>query len=168
MVGSGGANDIASCAKKTILIMRQEERKFRETISFVTSPGFVSGGDSRKKAGLAGGPGRVITDKAIYGFHPETKKMVLISIHPGNTLEDVISTLGLSPYSSAHGLLYGAAHSRATATDPGSNRPRKDVHGIDRIGEELACRYAITGEMLDTHLFFVSSRQNRWVSTLWP
>ena len=97
MVGSGGANDIASCAKKTILIMRQEERKFRETISFVTSPGFVSGGDSRKKAGLGGGPSRVITDKAIYGFHPETKKMMLLSIHPGNTLKDVTSTLGFQP-----------------------------------------------------------------------
>ena len=97
MVGSGGANDIASCAKKTILIMRQEERKFRETISFVTSPGFVDGGDSRKKAGLDGGPSRVITDKAIYGFHPGSKKMMLLSIHPGNTLKDVTSTLGFLP-----------------------------------------------------------------------
>ncbi len=97
MVGSGGANDIASCAKKTVLIMRQEERKFRETISFVTSPGFVDGGDSRKKTGLGGGPSRVITDKAIYGFHPETKKMMLQSIHPGNTLEDVVSSLGFRP-----------------------------------------------------------------------
>jgi glutaconate CoA-transferase, subunit B len=97
MIGSGGANDIASCAKKTILIMRQEERKFRETISFVTSPGFVNGGNSRKEAGLDGGPSRVITDKAIYGFHPETKRMTLISIHPGNTPEDVFSTLGFRP-----------------------------------------------------------------------
>jgi len=97
MVGSGGANDIASCAKKTILVMRQEEHKFRETVSFVTSPGFVNGGDSRKMAGLEGGPSRVITDKAIYGFHPETKKMMLISIHPGNTLKDVTSTLGFQP-----------------------------------------------------------------------
>jgi glutaconate CoA-transferase, subunit B len=97
MIGSGGANDIASCAKKTVLIMRQEVRKFRETISFVTSPGFIRGGESRKEAGLAGGPGRVITDKAIYGFHPETRKMMLISIHPGNSLEDVLSTLGFRP-----------------------------------------------------------------------
>lgn len=97
MVGSGGANDIASCAKKTILIMRQEERKFRESIAFVTSPGYVNGGDSRKMAGLDGGPSRVITDRAIYGFHPETKKMMLISIHPGNTLQDVTSTLGFEP-----------------------------------------------------------------------
>ncbi len=102
MVGSGGANDIASCAKKTIIIMRQEKRKFRQTISFVTSPGFVNGGDSRKKAGLQGGPSRVITDKAIYGFDPETKAMMLVSIHPGSTLRDVTSTLGFEPIVPPH------------------------------------------------------------------
>jgi len=95
--GGGGANDIASSAQKTIYIMRQEERKFRETISFITSPGYIKGGDSRKKAGLPGGPSRVITNKAIFGFDPETKKMALISIHPGNTIEDVLATMGFRP-----------------------------------------------------------------------
>ena len=97
MIGSGGANDIASCAKRTIIIMRHEERKLRKTISFITSPGFMDGGDSRQKIGLLGGPSRVITDKAIFGFHPETKQMMLVSIHPGNTLEDVLGTMGFAP-----------------------------------------------------------------------
>ena len=95
--GGGGANDIASSAQKTIFIMRQEERKFRETIAFITSPGYIKGGDSREKAGLRGGPSRVITDKAIFGFDPETRKMALLSIHPGNTLEDVLATMGFRP-----------------------------------------------------------------------
>lgn len=95
--GSGGANDIASSAKKTIIIIRHEERKLRETISFITSPGFIKGGDSRQRAGLSGGPSRVITTKAVFGFHPETKQMMLISIHPGNTLEDVVATMGFRP-----------------------------------------------------------------------
>lgn len=98
MVGSGGANDIASCARKTVYIMRHEERKLREAISFVTSPGYIEGSDSRAKAGLAGGPGRVITDKAIFGFHPETKKMSIQSIHPGNTIKDVVATMGFVPH----------------------------------------------------------------------
>jgi len=97
MIGSGGANDIASCAKRTIIIMRHEERKLKKAISFITSPGFITGGDSRAKVGLAGGPSRVITDKAIFGFHPDTKQMMLISIHPGITLEDVLGTMGFSP-----------------------------------------------------------------------
>jgi glutaconate CoA-transferase subunit B len=97
MVGSGGANDIASCAKRTIIIMRHEARKLKKAIAFVTSPGYLTGGASREKTGLAGGPSRVITDKAILGFHPETKQMMLVSIHPGNTLEDVLATMGFAP-----------------------------------------------------------------------
>jgi glutaconate CoA-transferase, subunit B len=97
MVGSGGANDIASSAKRTILIMRHDARKLKKTISFVTSPGYVTGGDSRAKAGLSGGPSRVITDKAIFGFHPETKQMMVLTIHPGNTIEDVVGTMGFAP-----------------------------------------------------------------------
>jgi glutaconate CoA-transferase subunit B len=97
MVGSGGANDIASCARRTIVIMRHEARKLRQAISFVTSPGYLTGGDSRTQAGLSGGPSRVITDKAIFGFHPETKQMQLVSIHPGNTLDDVLATMGFAP-----------------------------------------------------------------------
>jgi glutaconate CoA-transferase, subunit B len=97
MVGSGGANDIASCAKRTIIIMRHEARKLKQAISFITSPGYLEGGASRAQIGLGGGPSRVITDKAILGFHPETKQMMLISIHPGNTLEDVLATMGFTP-----------------------------------------------------------------------
>ena len=97
MIGSGGANDIASCAKRTIIIMRHEERKLKKAISFITSPGYLTGGDSRSKAGLAGGPSRVITDKAIFSFHPETKQMMLASIHPGITLAEVLATMGFLP-----------------------------------------------------------------------
>ena len=97
MTGSGGANDIASCAKQTIIIMRHEERKLKKTISFVTSPGYMTGGESRARVGLVGGPSRVITDKAVLGFHAESKQMELISIHPGNTLEDVLETMGFKP-----------------------------------------------------------------------
>jgi glutaconate CoA-transferase subunit B len=97
MIGSGGANDIASCAKRTIIIMRHEERKLKKAIAFITSPGYITGGDSRARAGLTGGPSRVITDKAIFGFHPESKQMMLSSIHPGITLEEVLGTMGFSP-----------------------------------------------------------------------
>lgn len=97
MIGSGGANDIASCARKTIIIMRHEARKLKQAISFITSPGYVKGGDSRARAGLQGGPDRVITDKAIFGFDASSKRMALISVHPGNTLDDVLKNMGFIP-----------------------------------------------------------------------
>jgi glutaconate CoA-transferase, subunit B len=96
-VGSGGANDIASCARRTIMIMRHEARKLNEAVSFVTSPGFLHGGEERQAAGLGGGPSRVITDKAIFGFHPESKRMQVESIHPGATLDDVVANVSFQP-----------------------------------------------------------------------
>ncbi|MCR4406140.1 MAG: hypothetical protein NUW24_04335 [Anaerolineae bacterium] len=96
-VGSGGANDIASSARRTIIIIRHEARKLNEAVSFVTSPGYLRGYGERASAGLQGGPSRVITDKAVFGFDPESKRMRLESIHPGNTVEDVLANLSFQP-----------------------------------------------------------------------
>ena len=96
-VGSGGANDIASNSKRTVIIIRHEARKLKEAVSFITSPGYLQGGESRAQAGLRGGPARVITDKAIFGFDPVSKRMRIESIHPGNTVEDVVANLGFKP-----------------------------------------------------------------------
>jgi len=97
MIGSGGANDIASCARKTVIIMRHEVRKLSQAVSFITSPGYVEGADSRARAGLPGGPSRVITNKAIFGFDPHTKQMTLLSIHPGTTRDEVLENMGFMP-----------------------------------------------------------------------
>jgi acyl CoA:acetate/3-ketoacid CoA transferase beta subunit len=95
--GSGGGNDIASCARRTIVIIRHEARKLNEAVSFITSPGYLRGGEEREAVGLSGGPSRVITDKAIFDFEPETKRMRLLSIHPSATLEDVLANMNFQP-----------------------------------------------------------------------
>jgi len=97
MVGSGGANDIASCAQRTVIIIRHEAHKLQEAIGFITSPGYLTGGNSRQEASLWGGPSRVITNKAIFKFDEKSHEMELLSIHPGNTLEDVLQTMGFTP-----------------------------------------------------------------------
>jgi glutaconate CoA-transferase, subunit B len=95
--GSGGGNDLASNARRTVITIRHEARKLNEAVTFITSPGYLRGGDEREKLGLRGGPSRVITDKAIFGFDPQSKKMRLESIHPNTTLEDVLSNMGFKP-----------------------------------------------------------------------
>ena len=95
--GSGGGNDIASCARRTVVTIRHEPRKLSECVSFITSPGYLHGGDERGKSGLMGAPSRVITDKAIFDFDPESKRMRLMSIHPNTTLEDVLSNMNFNP-----------------------------------------------------------------------
>lgn len=95
--GSGGGNDIASCARRTIIIIRHEARKLNEAVCFLTSPGYLRGGGEREAAGLSGGPSRVITDKAIFDFDPKSKRMRLVSIHPGTTHEEVLANMNFQP-----------------------------------------------------------------------
>ena len=93
--GSGGANPIASCAKRVLIIIRHEKRRFLERVEYITSPGHLQGGDSRRAAGLrGGGPDRVITDMGIMDFEPESKRMRVISLHPGITREKIQEATG--------------------------------------------------------------------------
>ncbi len=93
--GSGGGNDLASSAKRVLIIMRMENRKFVEKLDYITSPGFISGPGEREKAGLkGGGPGAVITNKCIFRFDPLTKAMYLDELFPGVTVEEVKADVG--------------------------------------------------------------------------
>jgi glutaconate CoA-transferase subunit B len=89
--GSGGANDIGSLCHRTIIIMKQDQKRFVEHLDFITTPGYLSGPGSREGAGLPAntGPYRVITQYAVYGFEEETKAMQLLALHPGVSVEDV-------------------------------------------------------------------------------
>jgi len=93
--GSGGGSDIASLSQRFVIIMNHERRRFLEKVSYVTSPGFGSGGDWRERNGLrGGGPCAVITTKGIMRFDMETKEMVLDSVHPGVTMEEILKDTG--------------------------------------------------------------------------
>lgn len=93
--GSGGANDIASLAREILIIIRHEPRKLCKTISYITSPGFLKGGKSREQSFLTGGgPRKIITDKVVFVFDPDTRKAVVHSIHPGVTPREVIENTG--------------------------------------------------------------------------
>ena len=89
--GSGGANDLASLCWRTMVVVPQDKRRFVKKIDFCTSPGYLTGGNSRVEAGLPEGTGpyKVITNIGVYGFHSETKEMMLLSLHPGFTIEDI-------------------------------------------------------------------------------
>lgn len=88
--GSGGANDIGSLAKRTIIMMKQDRLKFAAKVDYVTTPGYLDGPGGRERAGLPrGGPSCVITDMGVYRFDEATKEMVLESHHPGIALDEI-------------------------------------------------------------------------------
>jgi glutaconate CoA-transferase subunit B len=94
--GSGGANDVGSNCWRTIAIMRHDKRRFVEKVDFITTPGYLTGPGARQAAGLPAGTGpfRVVTSLAVMGFHPESKRMMLIATQPGITLEQVVENTG--------------------------------------------------------------------------
>jgi glutaconate CoA-transferase subunit B len=122
--GSGGAADIAAMAKRLLAIMNHEKRRFVEKVGYVTSPGFLDGGESRSQAGLEGGPAAVITDRAILRPHGPAKELHLASVHPEHDLDEVRGHTGwdLKP-------LPGLAE-----TPPPSRAELAALHAIDKDG----------------------------------
>ena len=93
--GSGGACDLASLARRHIIIMAHEKRRFMPRVDYITSPGYGDGAGWRAQVGLPrGGPSTVITTLGILRFDPDTKEMVLSSIHPGVMVENVLANTG--------------------------------------------------------------------------
>ncbi|MEZ5785658.1 MAG: CoA-transferase [Xanthobacteraceae bacterium] len=94
--GTGGGNDISSLAEM-IVAMKHEKRRFVEQVDFITSPGWLRGGDSRRDSGLThGGMFRVVTDLAVFGFDPTTKRMKPIALNPGVTRDEVQDSTGFA------------------------------------------------------------------------
>jgi glutaconate CoA-transferase subunit B len=89
--GSGGGNDVGSHCWRTIAIMRHGKRRFVEKVDFITTPGYLSGPGAREAAGLPPdtGPYRVVTNLAVLGYHPESKRMMILQTQPGVMIEEV-------------------------------------------------------------------------------
>jgi glutaconate CoA-transferase subunit B len=93
--GAGGAPEISTNCKEVLIILKQNSRSFVENMDFITSPGYLEGGDSREKLGLTnGGPRAVITDLGILEPDPVTKELVMTYLHPGVTVEQVRENTG--------------------------------------------------------------------------
>ena len=93
--GSGGACEIATNAQRTFMIMRLKRRAFVDKLDFLTSPGHLTGGNSRTRLGLpGGGPDTVITDKAILNFDNPEREMQLCGLYPRVAVKDVQAEVG--------------------------------------------------------------------------
>jgi glutaconate CoA-transferase, subunit B len=93
--GGGGAPEIASLCGQTYVVMSQTRRTFVERVDFITSFGYGSGGDHRQRLGIrTQGPTLVVSDLCLLRPDPQTKELVVTSIHPGITREDIEQRTG--------------------------------------------------------------------------
>jgi len=95
--GSGGACDAASLAYGVIVFMQHEHRRFVKDLDYFTTPGWLSGYDSRQKAGFKrGGPMAVVTNLGVLKFDDTTKMMYLDQYYPFTDPETIASKTGFA------------------------------------------------------------------------
>ena len=92
--GSGGAAEIAIHARRTLVVSRLNPRAFPAAVDFITSPGHVARGGTRRELGMPGaGPVKVITDKALLEADADGE-LALAALYPGVTVEEVKAGVG--------------------------------------------------------------------------
>ena len=93
--GGGGAPEIATNAGEVFITLKHSKRAFVKDVDFVTTLGFGRDGKGRDNVPNIGkGPTRVITDLCVMKPDPDTKELVVVSLHPGVSREDVIDATG--------------------------------------------------------------------------
>ncbi len=148
--GSGGANDIASSAPRTVIVMRLQKGKFVEKIDFNTSPGHLTGYDSRQKAGLlGGGPVAVVTDRGLFKFDEVTKEMYLDALYPGQTVDQIRELidweLKVSP--------------QLGAVEPPTEEQIRIMHELDPLGTVLGTK-SMKGDVEPFDSYYESLKQS--------
>jgi glutaconate CoA-transferase, subunit B len=120
--GTGGANDIASLCREVIILTAHEKRRFVPRVDFVTSPAWLGGDDSRRRAGLLfGGVSRVVTTLGVFGFDPETRRMQIEATHPGVTKDQIREHTGFPLGEAEH----------VTVTEPPSDDELAMLRALD-------------------------------------
>lgn len=93
--GSGGAADIASYSDKIFVITRHESRKIVNMVDYITSVGYLKGGNSREDVGLPMCKEiKIITNLCVMDFEDDSREMQIGLIHPGVSREEIIENSG--------------------------------------------------------------------------
>ena len=96
--GSGGAADIASLARRTVILIPQEKRRLVERVRFRTTPGYGDGPGFRERAGLPpGGPTAIVTTHAVFRFDRALAEAYLYEVYPGITVDHVLVDMSFTP-----------------------------------------------------------------------
>lgn len=91
--GGGGAFD-TTMAKRTMIMMPHERRRFVQEVDFITTPGHIIRGKTRNQLGIPGkGPTVVITTKGVLRISSDGE-LYLSSHFLGTTVEEILQETG--------------------------------------------------------------------------
>ncbi|MDR0577347.1 MAG: CoA synthetase [Candidatus Accumulibacter sp.] len=95
LTGAGGANDIASGARRFVIMAAHEKKRFVDKVEYISSPGYLDGGDARRRHGFAGGgPSAIVTTLGILRPHPRTKEFELTEWFSFSSVEEIRASTG--------------------------------------------------------------------------
>ncbi len=97
LVGTLFLPEHCTCFRREYLVMDHSPRAFVPRVDFISGPGGIDGGDSRRAAGLHyGGPRFLVTDRAVIAFDEPGNEARLVSVHPGENWTEVIRATGFA------------------------------------------------------------------------
>ncbi len=93
--GAGGANDIACGAKRFLIMAAHERKRFTEKVTYISSPGYLEGGEARCRFGFIGdGPSAIITTLGILRPNAKTKEFELAAWFPFSSIGEIRANTG--------------------------------------------------------------------------
>ena len=93
--GSGGAPEIACGCKRYIIMVTHEKKRFVEKVDYITSPGYLTGGDARSKYNFYGdGPALIVTSLGMMRPDPVTKEFILTEYFAFSSVEEIKENTG--------------------------------------------------------------------------
>lgn len=93
--GQGGMADVADLHQDFILYQtRQSALSFVGDVARVSASRSLHGAAERRRAGLLPGVVRVITNLGVYEYDEQADELVLASLHPGVSMEDIRESTG--------------------------------------------------------------------------
>ena len=96
--GSGGAADILSLARRSVILVPQEKRRLVDRVAVRTSPGRGDRAGWRDSVGLPpGGPSAIVTTHAVFRFDRAIEEAYLYEVYPGVTVDHVMVGMSWEP-----------------------------------------------------------------------
>ena len=95
LTGAGGANDIACGAKRYVIMAAHERKRFAAEVDYISSPGYLEGGNARDRYGfVGGGPSAIVTTLGILRPDPDSKEFQLDGWYAFSGIEEIRANTG--------------------------------------------------------------------------
>jgi glutaconate CoA-transferase subunit B len=79
----------------TVLLVAHEPKRLADKVTYICSPGYLDGGDSRERHGfVGGGPSAIVTTLGILRPEPGTNEFVLDGWFPFSSVEEITANAG--------------------------------------------------------------------------